>query len=432
MLNWRNIKSPNFSRIQGLLIGLACLYFLKVYSSNAGDFRSYYHAGTYLKNGLSPYYFYIPEEGWVSMFSYPPFFALLMLPFSLLPIGIAALIWNVLSLAALFRVYALIEGFLDLKKHLNTIQFRYFVFFTILLTVRFILYNFDLTQSTLIVMWGTLEGLRLIKKDKFVIGSLLLAVVISVKLLPLVILPYLIYRAYFKEAVLTILFILLLNVLPIFIYGKDGFLSILTEWWRIVNPTNIEFTLKQNAGDETTHGLSAFVPAFFSDSVVRYDLRRHFLSLNASQITILLLVFRMFFIALTLYFLRSKPFKKVVSNTQFMWEVSYLLMVIPLLFPQQMKYAFALLLPAFSYLIFNMMMMEKNTKFRFLILLMSLVFMLTTLSTDGIIGKQFYEYGQYYKLITWGDFILIFALAICPPIELEKLLFQSKNLSTER
>jgi Glycosyltransferase family 87 len=418
-----NIKSPTLSRIQGLLIGLACLYFLKVYSTNAGDFRSYHHAGTYLKNGLSPYYFYIPEEGWVSMFSYPPFFALLMLPFSLLPIGIAALIWNVLSLAALFRVYALIEGFLDLKKHLNTIQYRYFAFFTILLTVRFILYNFDLTQSTLIVMWGTLESLRLIKNDKFVIGSLLLAAVISVKLLPLVILPYLIYRTYLKEFSLTILFILLLNCLPIFIYGKTGFLEILNEWFRIVNPSNVEFTLNQNAGDESTHGLSAFVPAFFSDSTIRYGLRRHFTNLNSSQIIGLLLVFRLFFIALTLYFLRLKPFKETVSNTQFMWEVSYLLMVIPLLFPQQMKYAFALLLPAFSYMIFYMMTMEKNTKFRFLILLMSLVFMLTTISTDGIIGKQFYEYGQYYKLITWGDFLLIFTLAICPPIEIIGLFY---------
>jgi Glycosyltransferase family 87 len=420
------IKSPTVSRIQWILIGLASLYFLKVYSTNAGDFRSYYHAGTYMKNGLSPYYFYIPEEGWKSMFSYPPFFALLMLPFSLLPIGVAALIWNVLSLAALFRVYALIDGFLDLRKHLNTIQYRYFVFFTILFTIRFILYNFDLTQSTLIVMWGTMESLRLIKNDKFVIGSLLLSAVISVKLLPLVILPYLIYRAYLKEFGLTILFILLLNCLPIFVYGKTGFLQILNEWFRIVNPSNIEFTLNQNAGDESTHGLSAFVPAFFSDSTIRYGLRRHFLSLNSSQIIGLLLVFRLFFIALTLYFLRLKPFKKTVSNTQFVWEVSYLLMVIPLLFPQQMKYAFALLLPAFSYLIFYMMTMEKNTKFRFLILLMSLVFMLTTITTDGIIGKQFYEYAQYYKLITWGDFLLIFTLAMCPPIELKKSFFQSK------
>jgi Glycosyltransferase family 87 len=416
------IKSPTVSRIQWILIGLASLYFLKVYSTNAGDFRSYHHAGTYLKNGLSPYFFYIPDEGWKSMFSYPPFFALLMLPFSLLTIGIAALIWNVLSLAALFRVYALIDGFLDIKKHLNTIQYRYFAFFTILFTVRFILYNFDLTQSTLIVMWGTLESLRLIKNDKFAIGSLLLAAVISIKLLPLVILPYLIYRAYLKEAGLTILFILLLNCLPIFIYGKTGFLQILNEWFRIVNPSNVEFTLNQNAGDESTHGLSAFVPAFFSDSTIRYGLRRHFLYLNPSQIIGLLLGFRLFFIALTLYFLRLKPFKKTVSNTQFVWEVSYLLMVIPLLFPQQMKYAFALLLPAFSYQIFYMMTMEKNTKFRFLILLMSLVFMLMTITTDGIIGKQFYEYAQYYKLITWGTFVLIFTLSICPPIELKEPL----------
>lgn len=426
MLNWQTIKFPNLSRIQWFLIVLACLYFVKVYNTDVGDFRSYYHAGTKLRAGVSPYFFYVPEEGWVSMFSYPPFFALLMLPFTVLPIELSSLIWNGLSLAALFRVYRLIIGTLEIKKHLNPTQYRFFVFLTIAFTVRFFLYNFDLTQSTLIVMWGTLEGLKLIKNDKFVLGSLLLAVVISIKLLPLVILPYLIYRAYFKETFLTIFFILVLNSLPIFVYGKDGFLQILDEWWRIVNPTNMEFTLKQNSGDESTHGLSAFVPAFFSDFIVRYGLRRHFIALNSNQIIGLLLGFRLFFIALTLYFLRSKPFKKAVSAYQFMWEVSYLLMVIPLLFPQQMKYAFALLLPAFSYIVFYIMRMKRGMKFRLLIGLMTLVFILTTVSTDGIVGKQFYQYGQYYKLITWGTFVLIFILAICPPIELEKPFNSSK------
>ncbi len=426
MLNLHTIKFPNLSRIQWFLIVLACLYFVKVYNTDVGDFRSYYHAGTKLRAGVSPYFFYVPEEGWVSMFSYPPFFALLMLPFTVLPIELSSLIWNGLSLAALFRVYRLIIGTLEIKKHLNSTQYRFFVFLTIVLTIRFFLYNFDLTQSTLIVMWGTLEGLKLIKNDKFILGSLLLAVVISIKLLPLVILPYLIYRAYFKETFLTIFFILVLNSLPIFVYGKDGFLQILDEWWRIVNPTNMEFTLKQNSGDESTHGLSAFVPAFFSDFIVRYGLRRHFIALNSNQIIGLLLGFRLFFIALTLYFLQSKPFKKAVSAYQFMWEVSYLLMVIPLLFPQQMKYAFALLLPAFSYIVFYIMSMKRGMKFRLLIGLMTLVFILTTVSTDGIVGKQFYQYGQYYKLITWGTFVLIFILAICPPIELEKPFNSSK------
>ena len=77
MLNLHTIKFPNLSRIQWFLIVLACLYFVKVYNTDVGDFRSYYHAGTKLRAGVSPYFFYVPEEGWVSMFSYPPFFALL-------------------------------------------------------------------------------------------------------------------------------------------------------------------------------------------------------------------------------------------------------------------------------------------------------------------------------------------------------------------
>jgi Glycosyltransferase family 87 len=415
MLSLRTIKFLNLSRLQWFLIVLAFIYFIKVFNTDAGDFRSYYHAGTKVREGLSPYFFYLPEQGWVSMFSYPPFFAFLMLPFSFLPIKIGSLIWNCFSLMALFRVYYVVIDNLSIRNYIDLNNYRLFTFFTILFTIRFILYNFDLSQSTLIVMWGALEGLNLIKREKFIIGSLLIAGVISVKLLPLVFVPYLIYRAYFKEAALTITFVIFLNILPIFIYGKAGYFQILNEWWRIVNPSNLEFTLNQNAGEEATHGLSAFVPAFFSDFTVRYGIRRHIIALNANQIIGLLLVFRLFFIALTLYFLRSKPFKKDVNAFQFMWEVSYLMMVIPLIFPQQMKYAFALLLPAFSYIIFYMMRMKRGKKFWFLVVLMGLIFLLTTLSTDGIIGRQNYEYGQYFKLVTWGDFILIFVLSLCLP-----------------
>jgi Glycosyltransferase family 87 len=411
-----------FSNYRNLLIFLALLYFVKVLSVGAGDFRAYYHAGTKVTEGLSPYFFYIPEQGWVSMFSYPPFFALFMVIFTILPVAIAGVIWNIFNLIALFRIYHLLSVFIGIKEYLTPKQYTYFVFFTLVFTLRFILYNFDLTQSTLIVMWGTLESLRLIKKEETFLGSLLLASVISIKLLPLVIVPYLLYRSYFKEVTLTIFFVFALNCLPIVVYGVDDFVKIVSEWWKVVNPNNLEFTIKQNAGDETTHGLSAFVPAFFSDSVVRYDLGRHFITLNNQQISMLLMVFRLFFIVLTLYFLKTRPFKKEVSRYQFVWEVSYLLMVIPLIFPQQMKYAFALLLPAVSYILFYLFMTKKALKFYVLIFIMSVVWLLTTFTTDGIIGKQLYEYAQYYKLITWGTFLLIFALSLIKPEDVEQAI----------
>jgi Glycosyltransferase family 87 len=415
------VSVQKFLNYRNLLIFLALLYFVKVLSVGAGDFRAYYHAGTKVTEGLSPYFFYIPEQGWVSMFSYPPFFALFMVIFTILPVAIAGGIWNILNLIALFRIYNLLSFYIGIKEYLTPKQYTHFVFFTLLFTIRFILYNFDLTQSTLIVMWGTLESLRLIKKDEPFGGSLLLASVISIKLLPLVMVPYLLYRSYFKEATMTIFFVLILNCLPILVYGMDDFVKIISEWWKIVNPNNLEFTTKQNAGDETTHGLSAFVPAFFSDSVVRYDLRRHFIVLNDSQISTLLTAFRLFFIALTLYFLKTRPFKKDVSRYQFIWEVSYLLMVIPLIFPQQMKYAFALLLPAVSYILFYLLITKRAFKFYALLSIMSIAWLLTTFSTDGIIGKQLYEYAQYYKLITWGTFLLIFALAQIKPEEMEQV-----------
>ncbi len=421
MPNFQLNLPKNISKYQMLLIGLCLIYFVKVYVVGPGDFRAYYHAGTKMREGLSPYFFYIESQGWVSMFSYPPSFALFMVIFTILPLSIAGFLWNILSLCALFRVYILVSHYMNIKEHLTPKQYRYFVFFTLLFLTRFILYNFDLTQSSHIILWGTLEGLRLIQQRKSFSGSFLLASMISIKLLPLVFIPYLIYRTYFKEAFLTILCIVVLNLLPLPIYGIEGFGNIFNEWWRVVNPTNVEFTTQQNFVDETVHGLSAFVYAFFSDSIVRYDMRRHFFALSPANVNLVLAFLRLFFITLTLYFLKLPPFKREVSRFQFAWEVSYLFMVIPLLFPQQMKYAFVLQLPAISYLIFYLMQIPNGFQKNKRIILLTFFWLLTTFTTDGIIGRPLYEITQYLKLITWGSFLLMIILMMTPPSKFDEI-----------
>ena len=49
---------------------------------------------------------------------------------------------------------------------------------------------------------------------------------------------------------------------------------------------------------------------------------------------------RLFLAVFTLYFLRTFPFQKSKSNLHRLWEVGYLFLVIPFLFPHQQNYAY--------------------------------------------------------------------------------------------
>ena len=188
-------KFLNYRTLFALLI---LLYIGKVLSIGEGDFSVYYGAANDIRQSKPIYFVAYGEADFA--YSYSPFFAMLLIPLATLPLAIADMFWLMLSAVLLFRVFHLVALFLDTDTVLTAKNHRLWVFLTLLFTTRFILYNFDTSQITIVLLWGCLESLNLIIKDRPVLGSFILAVVISVKLLPLVLLPYLFYRKFFSYA----------------------------------------------------------------------------------------------------------------------------------------------------------------------------------------------------------------------------------------
>ena len=412
----------NFSRIRWLLIVLVLAYIVRVLLIGAGDFAVYYGASNALLDSKMIYHLPYPVGDGTCEYSYSPFFAFILIPLSILPLWLADLLWLFLNLLALFRIFDLIILFLGIKKTLNQKEYRWWGFLTLLFSVRFILYNFDLSQVTLILLCGSLESLRLAIKRQWIMGGLVLAVVISIKIMPLVMLPYLFYRRFWQAGLATFCFLLLLNLTPSVLYTWSGYQSIMIEWFSVLNPMSDDFTIRQNAVEESIHSLSSFVPAFFTDDITRYELRRHFINLPNETMILIMNIARLFFILLTFIFLKTKPFQQINDKKRLFWEFSYLMIALVLIFPHQQKYAFILILPAVAYVLYFILMMKRNKfylekplLYRGLIGLLIIVWLLTTASTDGIIGRTLYEYGQYFKLITWGTMLLIVPLFLAKP-----------------
>jgi Glycosyltransferase family 87 len=403
------LSQKQFLTYRNLLLFLSLLYFIKVLNIGEGDFSVYYGAAKDIAQGKSIYFVEYPVgDKDTCSYSYPPFFAMLLIPFTILPLALADFLWLLLSLVLLLRTFHLIDNFLDLNTFFTTKTYRLWVFIVLLFSARFILYNFDMSQTTLVLLWGCLESLDLTLKNRPILSGLLLATVISIKLMPLVMLPYFFYRRFFKTGFSTLGFLILLNMGPSVFYGFEGYFSVLNQWKSVINPIKPEFILEENRVMESAHSLSALVPSLLTDNVTRFGINRNFTVLPYQKVVFWLTISQLFFIILTLFFLKTRPFVSILDKKRLFYEVSYLLLIVPLIFPHQQKYAFVMLLPAVAFIGFEFLKeKQKGNIPKIVTVLMVIVWLLTTASTDGIIGRQLYEYGQYFKLITWGTILLI-------------------------
>jgi hypothetical protein len=403
------LSQKQFLTYRNLLLFLSLLYFIKVLNIGEGDFSVYYGAAKDIAQGKSIYFVEYPVgDKDTCSYSYPPFFAMLLIPFTILPLALADFLWLLLSLVLLLRTFHLIDNFLDLNTFFTTKTYRLWVFIVLLFSARFILYNFDMSQTTLVLLWGCLESLDLTLKNRPILSGLLLATVISIKLMPLVMLPYFFYRRFFKTGFSTLGFLILLNMGSSVFYGFEGYFSVLNQWKSVINPIKPEFILEENRVMESAHSLSALVPSLLTDNVTRFGINRNFTVLPYQKVVFWLTISQLFFIILTLFFLKTRPFVSILDKKRLFYEVSYLLLIVPLIFPHQQKYAFVMLLPAVAFIGFEFLKeKQKGNIPKIVTVLMVIVWLLTTASTDGIIGRQLYEYGQYFKLITWGTILLI-------------------------
>jgi hypothetical protein len=418
------MPNTNIKRIIPYLLFILVLGFLIMLALRNGDFNLFLEAAKLVAAKKNPYHEWlsIVKENYGYYF-YSPLWATLLIPFSYLPNVIPNFIWLLANAWFLYRIWILLLKFIDLQ-NLSGKQYKWLLFFSILLNARFILYNFELIQMTVFLLWGALESLDLFRNRKFLSGGALLALIINIKILPLVLIPYLIYRKEFRGTLSTLFFSIIYLFLPGLFLGWSNNLFMLSEWWSVINPGNAEHLLEMDLG---IHSLTALIPALLMKTEGVLPFSRNIFNLDIETTTFILNAVRTGLVIFTLYFLKWPPFKQAKSRLNEIHELSYIFLLVPLIFPHQQKYAFLLASPAFFYIsyfiIYNFRspsrMINKTTA-SVIIILFILSFALMTLSTDGVIGRNLNQVTQYYKTITYGAMILIILLIICTPERIEK------------
>jgi hypothetical protein len=133
---------------------------------------------------------------------------------------------------------------------------------------------------------------------------------------------------------------------------------------------------------------------------------------------------RLFLLALSLLFFRSLPFKKESNKLKSFWELSYFILLIPLLMPHQQKYAFLLALPMIIYLIYFFISIHPHIKstlyYLVLVVFILCILIYSPLYGSDIIGKFVFDLTQYYRLLTIATLLIIPISIYCNPHKLNK------------
>jgi len=184
------------------------------------DFTTYLYAATDLLAGINPY-----ARATNFPYVYPMFFAVLMIPLTFLPLWLSAVIWFLVLVSSL---YLLIKLFVNLlPKGMGGKWGRQLilpVFLTLLLFTNPLQGNFLWLQVNILVLFFCVLFLHFYTAKKPFIASLVLAVAVSIKIVPAIFLLFLAFRREFKLIALCLLFTAVFCIgLPYLFLGEGVF-----------------------------------------------------------------------------------------------------------------------------------------------------------------------------------------------------------------
>lgn len=338
---------------------------------------------------------------------YSLFFATLLYPFALLPAVLGKFLWlcfNLLLVAHIFRRVmhsAVREEFTPRMKQLLLLVL-------VMGMLRFLKSNLHLGQTTILLLALSVEALHQEGKGRPWLAGTWLALAINIKLLPAVLIPYWVYRYRLKAAIISVAACFALWLLPALWLGqsRNGFLML--SYLELIDPRQAKHVL--DIEETTFHGLSTWLSTLLSAEAIEHNglkYPRHIANVSMETLGSVITAARLFFVLITLWFLRTWPFKEAPGTYHRFREISYLLLIIPLIAPHQQHYAFLFALPAFAFVLsYQFSSGYSIAHWR------SIGLALVIISFNAALWLGSYNaLYNHYKLVTYGALLLVLLLA---------------------
>lgn len=397
-----------FINIILVLIALILLGELIRDSLKAGDFVGYVQAGNNVLAGEPIYE--DPLNTW------PPFFSVFSVPLALgdqvssFGIRFLWLLGSLLAMGYLIRetIRFSFHETVSLPGNPGTIRIQDpIVLIPLLIMLRFIMENLANVQINIYMLLCATLSMYFFMRQQHAWSGLLLALSISLKVYTIFFLLYFMFKREVKPTAWTFFFLVVINALPILVFGMDQSMAYYQQWYSEVAPVSF-ISHHQN---QSVLGLFL---RFFSAEDPGHNLYVNFVSLPAdtvrriSQVVIVLA-------ALVPAFLLRKKLTDTRSIRSIL-EYAVVFTLVPLLSPLAWKpYFIFLWLP---YLLAYTLLFRVPTDLRpVAILRLKVLFwlsvILTVFSTESIVGNHFSNVMEAWSALTIGTtFLLIILLTL--------------------
>jgi len=205
------------------LLAIAALGF--IFIRNLIDFPVYYSAGQSLLAGRTDLYSSDFALGRVMDYRYPPFFIVIFIPLWILPYPAAAYIWYLLSIVEIAACVLLLRKISRLDKIPASVKI-----ITVLAVAQYFVMILHYGNAHLMTIFLLFASLYFYLRNDDLKAALLMALSITIKLTPVLLLPYFALKKRWKLLALTSVFFIALNLIPSFYFGIQKNAELFTEW----------------------------------------------------------------------------------------------------------------------------------------------------------------------------------------------------------
>lgn len=412
------IKKLQAKNIALALLLLAVLLYVIRGSTRKGDFMGYINAGHLTLNGENIYSDYLN--------TWPPFFSVFCVPLSVLDDWSSVLIrviWLLLSVVAMFWSMRISIRWL-FKKELkwpyqidgeNQISFTNFlVFIPFLILFRFLLDNLANIQINIFLLWAVLLTIDWFIKGYYKRAGVLLAFSISLKVYPIFLLLYFMFKREFSIVLWTILFLFVFNALPLVVYGYEEALGYYAHWWN-------EIASPYTSVQHKNQSFFSMLRSLFTHESPGLDIYLNIANLPLDVLKKVAYAILIIGALYPMYLFKNKLKNK--AGILAILEYSFVLTAIPILTPLSWKAYFIFLWPAYLVIYYYLFQLKERQDLPYLKILKGLFFLsiiLTVVSTDLFVGPWFSDVMEVFSSITIGTLLLMLMLLFLYNFEKKK------------
>jgi hypothetical protein len=214
-------------RTSRIVLILACVSALAllgfIFLRNLVDFPVYYAAGRSLLSGRTDLYSPDFALGRVMDYRYPPFFLMALFPLWLLPYSLAAYIWCLLSVIEITGCVVIVR---------RTFQVSRLMWLAVALVVaQYFVMALHYGNAQLLAVFLLFASLYFAQRRKDLAAAILMALAITIKLTPVLLLPYFALKRRWTMLAAVVVFLAAINIAPSAYFGFRENNQLLKTWY---------------------------------------------------------------------------------------------------------------------------------------------------------------------------------------------------------